>query len=98
MDIHITHENVSDYPVGTTVEFFFGAYYPKPEGVITGFVVVPETQWHDEQVMLTAEYFDHESHEVVPTVVSMFTDVGIGVYLIEVAEQKVNTKSPWSYA
>jgi hypothetical protein len=98
MDIRITHENVSDYPVGTTVEFFFGANHPRVEAVITGFEVRPKSEYQDEQVMLTAEYFNHEAHEVVPMTVSMFTDAGVGVYLIEVAEQKVNKNSPWAYA
>tara|TARA_R110000851_G_scaffold47001_1_gene114327 strand:+ start:81 stop:377 length:297 start_codon:yes stop_codon:yes gene_type:complete len=98
MDTLITNENVSDYPVGTTVEFFFGAYFPRPEGVITGFVVVPKTEWNDEQVKLTAEYVDWQTDEVVPTTVSMFSETGIGVYLLEVAEQKVNKKSPWVYS
>jgi hypothetical protein len=96
MTIRITPENVTDYPKGTKVEFFHGAYYPRVEGTVVGFKIVPESKWFEEYAELIAEYTDVETNEVVSTGVRMFMDVGIGVYLLEVAEKKINKKSPWA--
>lgn len=93
----ITPENVFDFPKGTKVEFHFGAYYPPVDGTVVGFEILPKTKWFPCEAQLYVEYIDLEDNEIVRTTVREFSDIGIGVRLIEVAkpEQK-NIKSKWS--
>ena len=96
MDIEITYDNVADYPVGTTVEFCWGAYHPTVEGVVTGFDVVTETEWNEEYVRLTATYVDPELDELTEATVRRFSDKGVGARLIEIANVNApNQNSPW---
>jgi hypothetical protein len=95
MQTKITPENVTDYPVGTTVEFHVGAYYPTYEGTVIGSEVLEATKWMDRSARLIVEYQDLETDEITTTVVCEFTNLGIGVYLLEVAEAP-KTKSPWA--
>lgn len=97
MSTKITFENYTDYPVGTEIEFHFGAYYPKGSGRITGSEILAASKFFPAEVRLTAEYIDVETEQLVETTVTSFTDVGIGTYLIKTAEpnhKKVSTK--WS--
>lgn len=80
--INITMENYTDYPKGTEVEFFFGAYYPRIKGIVTGYDIYPATNWQPAGIMLNAEYVCVETDEIIKTNVARFTDTGIGVYLL----------------
>lgn len=93
----ITIDNFNQYPVGTAVEFNFGAYYPTREGVVTGYKIISASKWFDASVCLVAEYNDLDTDEVVETTITRFVDKGIGTYLIEVAENtKQKGTSPWT--
>lgn len=93
----ITFENYADYPVGTKVEFHFGAHYAPAEGWVTGHIFKPASKWFPASVELTATYVDPETDEEVDTTISLFSSVGIGVHLIEVAPKKISNKtSPWA--
>lgn len=82
--VKITEENVADYPAGTAVEFFWGAMYPKEEGIVTGFEI---TKWGAHLVAKTNSGDIHT--------IAGFSSVGIGTYLVKVPETKVNKASPW---
>lgn len=93
----IDFDNFEQFPVGTKIEFHFGAYYPICEGQITGYEIVPACKWFPADVRLTAEYFCHEDEEMVQTTITSFVDKGIGTYLIETAEPETKpTRSPWA--
>jgi len=94
----ITPENVTDYPVDSELEFRFGAYYPSAYGRVTGHRIYSPTKWNPSpSAELLAEYINPEDDEVVETTVSMFSTVGIGVYLISAAEKpETKSKSPWA--
>lgn len=94
----ITPENVTDYPVDSELEFRFGAYYPSAYGRVTGYEILPATKWNPEPTAhLLAEYIDPEDEEVVEATVSMISTVGIGVYVLSLAEKKEpNPNSPWA--
>jgi hypothetical protein len=91
----ITPENVFDFPKGTKVEFYFGAYYPTVEGVVTGFEILPATKHFPCQAHLVAEYIDIEDDKIVKITIGEFSDTGIGTRLIEMAD-KQNIQSKWS--
>lgn len=80
----ITLENVLEFPPGTEVEFFYGAYYPTEYGTVTGYEI---TKFG---VVLTAVTEDGEEKTI-----SMFSDKGVGTRLIKKAVSKVNRNSPW---
>jgi len=93
----IDFTNFEQFPKGTKVEFHFGAYYAICEGQVTGYEILPATKYFPADVRLTAEYFCHEEQKMVQTTITRFTEIGIGTYLIELAESKgKNDKSPWS--
>lgn len=93
----IDFSNFEQFPVGTKVEFNFGAYYPICEGEVTGYEIVPATKYFPAEVRLTAEYFCHEEEKMKTTTITRFTEMGIGTYLIEVPEVETKkTNSPWA--
>lgn len=92
----IDFTNFEQFPVGTKIEFNFGAYYPICEGNITGYEIIPASKYFPADVRLTAEYFCHEDEKMVETTVTSFTEKGIGTYLIKVADQPAKTNSPWA--
>lgn len=94
---NITFENYNEYPKGTLVEFFFGAYYPPVEGMVTGYEIVAATKWFPALVRLKAEYIDIETEQLVETTITQLNDVGVGVYLLETATPIENKKvSKWA--
>jgi hypothetical protein len=94
---HITPENVTDFPVGSELEFIFGAYYAPAYGKVTGYEIVPATNLFPASAYLYAEYVNPETDELEQTSIKVLSTVGIGVRLISLAEKpKQNKKSPWS--
>jgi hypothetical protein len=95
--IMITPENVDTFPVGTTVETNYGAYYAPIEGRVIGYEILAARKFFPVSAHLVVE---QENGEV--TTVTMLSDPaidkGIGTYLIKLAEKTVSTKSksPWS--
>lgn len=85
--IAINDQNVLDYPVGTVVDFNYGAMCGSERGVITGYRV---TSFGCDLEAIT------EKGET--KYISEFSDIGIGVYLISIPSRKKNTKSPWYVA
>ena len=90
----ITFDNANQFGAGTTVEFDFGAYYATCEGTVKRVEYRPENRWEDAHAVLIAEYED-EDGKTVETEIRAFTDVGIGVYLIEAKQVEVK-KSKWA--
>lgn len=84
---HITIENAANYPAGTVVEFNYGAMYGSERGVVTGF----ETNQFGTQLTAVTDEGERKT-------ISGFTNIGIGVYLIEVAQPVANKSSPWFMA
>lgn len=82
---HITAENVTDYPAGTEVEFNYGPLHGTERGIVTGF----ETNRFGTHLIARTDNGAIKS-------ISNFTDIGIGCYLITVADKaQPNRNSPW---
>lgn len=84
--VRITSENVLDFPNGSVVEFNYGPMHGTEKGTITGF----EITRFGTQLKAMTEQGETKS-------ISGFSQTGIGVYLLELAEPKINKSSPWSY-
>ena len=82
--LKITAETAKIFPVGTKVEFNYGAMYGTEQGEVTGY------QTDRFGTVLTAKTEAGENKTI-----SGFTDIGIGVYLIKRAEPRINKNSPW---
>jgi hypothetical protein len=83
----ITIENATDFPAGSVVEFNYGAMYGSERGVVTGF----ETSRFGTQLTAVTDNGERKT-------ISGFSNIGIGVYLIEKAQPNVNKSSPWYMA
>jgi hypothetical protein len=78
-DIHITHDNITDYPIGTKMICFWGAMYPWEEATVVGHITMPASKFFPEKVALEVET---ESGETT-TYCGRLVKSGIGVYLAE---------------
>jgi hypothetical protein len=92
----ITMENFTEFPVGSKVEFNFGAMYPRCVGKIVAHEVVTASKFFPASARLIAEYFDPTEEKVITTTITQFCDTGIGAYLLEKASIKTGNKSPWN--
>jgi hypothetical protein len=91
----ITIENASNFPVGTEVEFNWGAYSAPVQGFVTRVEFVPATKFFPADARLWAEYIDDDG-ETVETTVTQFSDIGIGTRLVRVATAAAPIKSKWA--
>ena len=96
--ISITPENLHDFPVGTTVESRYGAYYAPVEGRVVGHEILAATKFFPATARLIIEE-ETGNKTTVTRLSEKGIDKGIGTYLIELAETTpAKTKSPWSVA
>ena len=97
--ISITTENLHDFPVGTTVESHYGAYFAPVEGRVVGHEILAATKFFPASACLVIEE-ENGNKTTVTRLSDPAIDKGIGIYLIELAETApvTKTKSPWSVA
>ncbi len=86
--IHITPENVNDFPMGTRVRFFWGcpvdtggADFDGPqeeEGLVAGWAVKPASKWFPAKAVLIVDTETGRQREV-----SQFVTNGVGAYLVD---------------
>lgn len=76
--------NIDATLIGRTVEFNYGPMYGSERGTVTDTI---SDQWGMRLIVIT----DNGATKYV----NGFTTVGIGVYLIDNTERKINRNSPW---